>query len=140
MADTNYAADFANLFIKGVERAAELQKKALETATQQTVEAIETSKNAAKAVPALPGLFDMAKQAFEQYVAAQKTVIDQFVQQTAVMVETAKESGGSAQKVAADFTKAVQQSIERAVEIEKKVMDLAVESAKTAGAAAKRKE
>ena len=54
MNDTNYAADFVDLFLKGVERAAELQKKALEAATQQTTEAIAASKKAIQ--PAMSGM------------------------------------------------------------------------------------
>ena len=122
MSDTNYAADSVNLFMKGVERAAELQKKALEAASQQTAEAIAASKKAIQ--PAVPGMFDVIQQGFERYVEAQKGVIDLVVAQTAAMVETTKQSGASAQKLVEDFTKSVQQSVERAVEIETKALGL----------------
>jgi uridine kinase len=52
------------------------------------------------------------------------------VKQTAALVESAKDSGNSAQKVAADFTKTVQRSIERAVEVQKKALDLITQTAK----------
>lgn len=122
MSDTNYAADSVNLFMKGVERAAELQKKALEAASQQTAEAIAASK---KAIPAaVPGMFEVIQQGFDRYVEAQKGVIDLVVAQTAAMVETTKHSGTSAQKMVEDFTKSVQESVERAVEIETKALGL----------------
>ena len=41
---TNLPADFANLFLKGVERAAELQKKSLDAAMQQNAEVISSYK------------------------------------------------------------------------------------------------
>jgi len=128
--NTNQATDFASHFIKGVERAAELQKKSLDDAARQNAEAIAVSKKAPQAVHAVPGVLDLAGQAFEGYIDAQKSVIDHIVQQTAALVESAKDSGNSAQKVAADFTKTVQQSIERAVEMQKKALDLATQEAK----------
>ena len=137
MDDTNYATEFMNLFMKGVERAAELQKKALEAAAQQTAEAIAASKKAIQ--PSVPGMFDVVQQGFERYVEAQKGVIDLAVQQTAAMVETTKQSGSSAQKVMEDFTKSVQQSVECAVEIEKKALGLATHSAKAASGGTKHK-
>ena len=129
---TNQPTDFASLFIKGVERAAELQKKSLDEAAKLNAEAIAVYKKTAQAVPALPGVFDLAAQAFEGYIATQKSVIDHMVKQTEALVETAKESGDSAQKVAADFAKTIQQSIERTVEVQKKALDLAAHQAKEA--------
>lgn len=137
MTDKNYPADSVNLFMKGIERAAELQKKALEAAKQQTDDAITESKKAIQ--PSVAGMFDVVQQGFERYVEAQKGVIDLVVQQTAAMVETTKQSGSSAQKVVEDFTKSVQQSVERAVEIEKKALGLATHSAKAASGAPKHK-
>lgn len=139
MAETNYAADLANLFMKGVERAAEMQKKALEAATQQTSEAIAASKKTMHAMPSSPGMFDMVQQGFERYVEAQKNVIDLVVQQTAAMVETTKQSGSSAQKVVENFTRSIQQSVDRAVEIEKKALGLAAHSVMAGSGATKHK-
>ncbi len=127
---SNHPTDFASLFIKGVERAAELQKKSLDDAAKLNAEAIAVYKKSPQTVPALPGVFDLAGQAFEGYVTTQKSVIDQIVTQTAALVESAKDSGESAQKVAADFTKTIQQSIERTVEVQKKALDLVAREAK----------
>lgn len=127
---TNLPADFANLFLKGVERAAELQKKSLDAAVQQNAEAIASYK---KGPQVIPNIFELAGKAFESYVEAQKSVIDQVVQQTEALVETAKESGESAQKAAETFTKTIQQSIERTVEVQKKALDLVAEQAKSSG-------
>ena len=57
-------------------------------------------------------------------------MIDQVVQQTTALVESTKGSGVSAQKVAETFTKNIEQSIERTVEVQKKALELAVQQAK----------
>jgi virulence-associated protein VagC len=122
-------ADFTNLFLKGVEQAAELQKKSLEAALMQNAETIASYKKGAQAVT-LPNVFDLAGKALESYIEAQKSVIDQIVQQTTALVENAKGGGASAQKVAETFTKNIEQSIERTVEVQKKALELAVQQAK----------
>jgi len=130
----NPPTEFGSLFIKGVERAAELQKKSLDDAARQNAEAIAAYKKGPQAVPSAPAVYDLAGQAFEGYIETQKSVIDQIVKQTAALVESAKDSGNSAQKVAADFTKTVQQSIEHVVEVQKKALDLVTQEAKAPAA------
>ncbi len=134
---TNHPTEFASLFIRGVERAAELQKKSLDDAARLNAEAIAVYKKGSQSEPSAPGVYDLAGQAFEGYIEAQKSMIDHMVKQTASLVESAKDSGNSAQKVAAEFTKTIQQSIERAVEGQKKALDLFTQEAK-APAATKR--
>jgi hypothetical protein len=131
MADvkTPAPADFTNLFLKGVEQAADLQKKSLEAALVQNAEVIATYKKGA-AASNMPNVFDLAGKALESYIEAQKSVIDQIVQQTTALVESTKGSGVSAQKVAETFTKNIEQSIERTVEVQKKALELAVSQAK----------
>jgi len=131
MADvkTPAPADFTNLFLKGVEQAADLQKKSLEAALVQNAEVIATYKKGA-AASNIPNVFDLAGKALESYIEAQKSVIDQIVQQTTALVESTKGSGVSAQKVAETFTKNIEQSIERTVEVQKKALELAVSQAK----------
>jgi hypothetical protein len=128
---TNLPADFANFFLKGVEQAAELQKKSLDAAVQQNAEMIATYKKGPQMVPALPNVFDLAGKAFEGYIEAQKGIIDQMVKQTAALVESAKESGNSAQKVAEDFTKTIQPLIEHTVEVQKQALELVAQQIKT---------
>ncbi len=129
--NTNLPADFANLFLKGVGRAAELQKKSLDAAMQQNAEVIATYQKGSPAVPAMPNVFELAGKAFEGYIEAQKSVIDQMVKQTAALVEGAKESGNSAQKVAAEFTKNIQPLIERTVEVQKKALEIVAQQVKS---------
>jgi hypothetical protein len=140
MENTNYAADFVNLFMKGVERAAELQKKALEAATQQNAEMIAASKKAIHTTPLKPGMFDVVQQGLKRYVEAQRGAIDLVVQQTAAMVEAAKQSGSLTQKVIEEFAKFVEQSVEGAVEIEKEALGLDTRSGKAASGATNHKK
>lgn len=126
----NQSTDFASLFIKGVKRAAELQKKSLDDAARQNADAIAVCKKTPQAVPAVHGVVDLAGQAFEGYIEAQKSVIDHIVEQTSALVDSAKDRGNSAQKVAADFTKNIQQSIERVIDVQKKALDFAAQEAK----------
>jgi hypothetical protein len=130
---SNLPTEFANLFLKGVERAAELQKKSLDAAIEQNAEVIASYKKGPQVVAALPNVFDLAGKAFEGFIEAQKSVIDQMVQQTAVLVESAKESSNSAQKVAETFTKTIQQTIQHTAEAQKKALDLVVQQAKRPG-------
>jgi hypothetical protein len=130
---SNLPTEFANLFLKGVERAAELQKKSLDAAVEQNAEVIASYKKAPQVVAALPNVFDLAGKAFEGFIEAQKSVIDQMVQQTAALVESAKESSNSAQKVAETFTKTIQQTMQHTAEAQKKALDLAVQQVKRPG-------
>jgi len=132
----NLTAEFSNLFLKGVKRAADMQKQSLDAAAQQNAETMETYK---KSSPPLPGgnIFELAGQAFDRYVEAQKNVIDQVVQQTAAMVETSKERSTSASNVANEFTRMIQDSIERAVTMQKKAIDVAAQQARDMSTATK---
>ena len=123
-------AEFASLFLKGVERAAELQKKSLDAAVEQNAEVIASYKKGPQVVAALPNVFDLAGKAFEGFIEAQKSVIDQIVQQTTALIESSKGGNVSVQKIAEMFTKNIEQSIERTVEVQKKALELAVQQAK----------
>ncbi len=122
MKETNFATDFVDLFMNGVKRAAELQKKALEAASIQTAEAVAASKKTIDAMPTVPGMLDTVQKGFDRYLEAQKGVIDLMVQQTAALVEATKQTGGSAEKILEDFTNSVQQSVERTLEVEKQAL------------------
>jgi hypothetical protein len=128
----DYSAEFADLFLKGVERAADMQKKSLEAAVQLNAKALESMKKAAQAGPrTVGGVFDLAEQALEQYAEAHKKVIDQMVKQTTLLVETTRAGGESAKRVAAEVTKTIQQSMEQAVEAEKKSLGFGAQQAKS---------
>ncbi len=120
------------LYLKGVERLAELQKKALEVAAQQNAEAVEILKKAVKAIPGVPSslIFETAEQAFDRFVEMQKTVIDMVVEQNAALVETTNERGNSAEKIVANVSKIAQQSVDRGIALQKSLLEFAVQQSK----------
>lgn len=132
-----YPADFVRLFVKGVEQVAELQKKALELAARQNMELIENYKKAARSVPTVVCRVEAAEHALERYVAAQKIIIDQMVEQTSVMVESANEQNKPISKLTLDFADMIERSIERASELEQKALNVVRQQVKTIGKAKK---
>jgi ACT domain-containing protein len=126
-------AALVSVYLKGMERVADLQKNSLEVAAEYNAEAIEAYKKALKAVPSVPGLFvfDLAEQAFDHYIETQKSVIDMVVEQSASLVESVKERGGSAATIAADLAKMAQQTMERGIALQKNALEFAAQQTKT---------
>ena len=71
---TEIVDTFIPLYTKNVERAADLQKKALDIAAEQSAELTDVWKKAFRAVPKTPGLFwfDLFAQNVERYVETQR--------------------------------------------------------------------
>lgn len=133
------SAAFSGLYVKGVERVADIQKKVLDVAAQQSAEAIDFYKKALKLFPLLPGtdVFEIAGQSFDRFVETQKSVIELVVEQNAAVVDTAKERGSSTCKVVSDFAKITQQSVERGVALHKNTLEFAAQQMKAVSEAAK---
>jgi hypothetical protein len=130
MADTKtHSSDVLDLFIKGIERAAELQKKALEAATEQTLQAIATSRRAMDAIPSAPDMLDTVQQSFVRYVEAQKKVIDLAVQQTSGILAGTKEGAGAALTTIDKLARSTGNAVEHAIELEKNALGLGSEKA-----------
>src|ERR1700688_1716440 len=53
----NHPTEFASLFLKGVQRAADLQKKSLDDAKHQNAEAIAAYKKGPQSVPSAPAVY-----------------------------------------------------------------------------------
>lgn len=134
-----HASDVVDLFLEGVERASELQKKALEAATEQTSQALAASKRAMDAMASGPDMLNTVERGFHRYIDAQKKLIDLVVQKTAAMAEASKESGTSAATMVEEFAQSIQTTVERAIEIEKEALGVAAPSAKRKGEAARHK-
>jgi hypothetical protein len=131
---------FIPLFTKNVERLAELQKKSLEVAAEQSAEFVATCKGAFETAPETPGLFvfDLLGQAFERAIEAQKTAIDQTVEQSNAFAALVKERTGSAKKVTEGVTAVFQQTVEQTVAAQKKALDYYAQQHKTAYETAKK--
>jgi len=128
------------LYLKGVKRVAEVQKKTLEIAAQQNAETVDFLKKAVKAIPGVPCGFvlEVAGQAFDRFVETQKSIIDMVIEQNTALVESSNERGSSAQKIAADVSKIVQQSAERGIALQKSLLEFAAQQGKALTEAAKR--
>jgi hypothetical protein len=135
------AENFVPLYTKGVELFAELQKKSLDVATQQSAEWIGAWKKAAsRFMPAAPGwpLFELAGEAFEAYVETQKGAIDLAVEQSQTVAGIAKDSIESFSKTADGVTALFQKSVEYSVAAQKKALDLAAKQNKAVYETARR--
>ncbi len=131
---------FVPFYAKNMERLAELQKKSLDMAAEQSTELMGAWKRVFQYVPDTPGmfLFDLFGQMFERYVDTQKGAIDMTVEQTHAMTDLAKERGGSMAKMTDGMTHLFQQSVEHSVAAQKKALDYYAEQHKTAYETAKR--
>jgi len=113
---------FVPFYAKNMERLAELQKKSLDMAAEQSTELMDAWKRVFRYVPDTPGmfLFDLFGQMFERCVETQKGAIDMTVEQTHAMTDLAKERGGSMAKMTGGMTHLFQQSVEHSVAAQKK--------------------
>ena len=92
------AETFLPLYKKNVERVAELQKKALEVAADQTTEVMEAWKKVFGVVPNTPGLFlfNLFGETLDNFIETEKGMIDLAIEQSDALFSIAKERGMSA--------------------------------------------
>ena len=130
---------FTPLVLNSVERVADLQKKSLDVAAEQTAELIGAWKKAFSFFPMTPPafFFDFAGEAVQTAVETQKTAIDMVVEQTEAATDIAKVRVEAYSKIVKGVTNSVQQSVERSLEAQNKMLAFAsaqtkagVESAK----------
>jgi hypothetical protein len=131
---------FVNVYQKGVERLAEMQKNALDLVANQTLDAIGAWKQAVGGVTPAPAgfLWDLADQGVTKVVQAQKGMIDLAVQQTAKAVEVSKERREYATRWAKGVTDMMSETAGRTVAAHKIWLDFAAEQNKVVAAAMKR--
>jgi len=131
---------FAPLYNKSVERAAELQKKSLDIAFEQSAELMAVWKKVLHLVPGTPGLFmiDAFAQVFGRYVETQKEAIDLAMEQGHAVAGLAKERGGYVGRFGEGMSTLIQKSLEHSVAAQKKALDSFAEQNKAVYEAAKR--
>ena len=122
------------LYVNGVERLAELQKKSLDIAAEQSAEWMNAWKKAFSYFPPTPAtyVFDIAEKAVETFVATQKSAIDLVVEQSHAVAGINQVRGEAYATIADSVTGIFQQSVERSVEAQKKVLDFASAQSKSA--------
>ena len=123
------------LYTNGIERLAEMQKKALEIAVRHNGEVVNTWKKFTLPVPGVL-MLDLATSAFERFAETQKGAIDLMVQQTQTIAKVVKE-----RKLKADPMKEgrerAKEAIEHSVAAQKTALDYTAKQAKAAFATAK---
>src|SRR5271169_5288492 len=110
--DETYPQDFASLFVKGVQRVAEIQKQAIEIAARQNAEIVDAYRKAARSVPTVAGRVELVEEALNQFIKAQESVTNQVVEQTLGLIKTVKEHSDAASKVTIAFTGLIPESIQ----------------------------
>ena len=140
VAKCEFVDAFTPLYLNSIQRLAELQKKSLDVAAEQSAEWLNAWKKAFSYFPLTPAtsVFDIAEQAVETYVETQKSAIDLLVEQSQAVAGIAKERAAAYAKSANGVTATFQQSVERSVEAQKKVLDFAAAQNKTVFDAAKK--
>jgi hypothetical protein len=124
-------ADFTEVFspviVNSIERVADLQKKTLDIAAQQTAEWVGAWKQAFSFFPMMSPafIFDVAGQAVQTTIETQKSAIDLVVEQTKSAAEITKIRTDAYGKIANGVASTVKNSVERTVEAQKKVLDFA---------------
>ena len=116
--------NFAAIFLRGVERVAEIQKHAIDLAVQQNAELIDIWKKAVKKIPGAPRLpmLDLATGAVNRYADTQKSAIDFVVEQSHMWTDafkdraTVKKSNDSTVNIA-------RQTMERSFAVHKKALE-----------------
>ena len=123
------AATLTPIYLKGVQRAADLQQKSLDVAAEQASDWIAVYKKAFGYFPvAAPTFFfDLAEQVVEGVVDTQKNVIDLFVEQSEAVASTVDERAEAYNKVAEGVAAAVQAAVVRSVEAQQKALSFAAE-------------
>jgi hypothetical protein len=123
---------FTSLFLRGVERIAEIQKQTIDLAMQQNTEMVDALKKATERVPGaarLP-LFDLANGAVTRCADTQKAAIDFVVEQSQVWTDTLKDRARDDKKAADSTTNRAKQTMERSFAVQKKALDQGAAQAK----------
>jgi hypothetical protein len=117
------------LVLNRVAQVADLQKKTLDIAAEQTAEWIGAWKKAFSYFPVPPPalIFDVAGQAVQTAIETQKGAIDLVVEQTKGVTGIAKVRAEAYSKITEGVTTTIQKSVERSLEVQKKVLEFATE-------------
>jgi hypothetical protein len=124
---------FSPLVLKSIAQVADLQRKTLDIAAEQTADWIGAWKKAFSYFPVPPPafIFDVAGQAVQTAIETQKGAIDLVVEQTKAVTGIAKVRAEAYSKIAEGVTTTIQKSVERSLEVQKKVLEFATEQNKS---------
>ena len=115
----------ANIFLRGMERIAEMQKQFIDLAVQQNKETVEVLKKAAAKIPGAPRfpMLDLAQGAVNRYADIDKSAMDFFVEQARIWTDALKDRTGTVKKSGDSATHAVKQTMESSFAVQKKALE-----------------
>ena len=115
----------AAIFLRGMERIAEIQKQSIDLAVQQNAELVDVFKKTAEKMPGVPRLplLDATAGAVGRYADTQKAVINFMLEQTHVWTDAFKDRAGLANKSAESTTNVAKQTVERSFAVQKKALE-----------------
>ena len=128
----DWTESITKLFVTGVGRIAEVQKKSIDIAVQQNAELVDLWKKAIQKIPGAPGLFLVELQAsgVERYAEMNKAAIDLALEQSKAFTDLAKERVATVTKGGEEVDSFNRKSIERVIAMQKKVLDQSAAQAK----------
>lgn len=129
-----------DLYTKGIERLAGLQKQGLEVAVQQNADLVGILKKNANGSGVASGyfMFDLVGTMFERYVETQKSAIDLVVEQTHAFANAVKVREVKARKASEEGVTLAREAIDQSVEAQKTVLDYSAKQARAAFDAVKK--
>lgn len=121
----------AELYTREVDRLAEAQKKALDSAIEHNAEIVNAWKRQASAIPGL-FMFDLATVSFDRFAETQKGAIDLLVEQFHGLAGLVKERKGKATEAIKETVTRAQEAIDHIVAAQKAALDFSAKETKTA--------
>jgi hypothetical protein len=142
--EPNEAAEMKNsffaLYTRGIDRLADVQKRAIDIALQHNAEIADVWKKLGQKVPGAQHLpvLEAATTMFERYADAQKNAIELAVEQSHAWIDAYKDRTSVANKATESAVNMTNQAVERSVVAQKKVLENAAEQTKAAVEAARK--
>jgi hypothetical protein len=134
-----FPEDIAALFLRGMERFAEVQKQCIDLAVQHNADMVDMLKKTTEKMPGAPRMpmLDLAASAASRYADTQKAAIELVVEQGRVWTDTVKDRTSTVKKSTESATNAAKQTMERSFAVQKKALEQTAAHAKAVVDAAK---
>jgi len=133
----DFVESAVKVYTTGIERLAEVQKKAIDLALAHNAELVSTWKKQAWAVPGLL-MVDLATTAFDRFAETQKGAIDLVLEQTHTLAGLVKERKVKTGKVVEEGIAKAQEAIDQSVAAQKTALDYSARQTKEAFETAKK--
>jgi hypothetical protein len=140
-ANPELADVFTPRILNTIESVADLQKRALDIAAEQTAQWMRAWKQAFAFFPVTPAtsVFGVASQVVQTAIENQKGAIDMVVEQTKSVTNINQVREEPYSQIAAEVTTSVRKSVERTIEAQKKALDFFGEQGKAGFESAKKR-